>query len=105
MSTISREAIRRRLRLEPGDPGRLVVTPLLSEQQFSDASLDLRLGNQFIVFRPHTRGIINPFDLPEHDLRGLQERQVVQFRHKFVLHPGTLALACSFEYVRLPGDL
>src|SRR4029077_4964582 len=32
-------------------------------------------------------------------------RRVVTFGTKFVLHPGALVLAATFEYVQLPSDL
>lgn len=68
-------------------------------------SVDLRLGNQFIVFRMHMGGLMNPFKLSDIELRSLQERRVVRFGQKFVLHPGQLALGSTFEYLKLPSDL
>jgi len=37
--------------------------------------------------------------------RKIQERQVIPFGERLVLHPGVLVLACTFEYVSIPGDL
>ena len=103
MSTLSKERIEARL----SDPGtkRLVITPILSPKQLGDISVDLRMGNQFIVFRMHMGELLNPFALTDTQLRSLQERRVVRFGQKFVLHPGQLALGCTFEYLQIPSDL
>ncbi len=37
--------------------------------------------------------------------RRIQERQIISFGERLVLHPGVLVLACTFEYVWIPGDL
>jgi len=104
MSTLSRRRIELRLR-ETREAKRLVITPLLSVKQFGDISVDLRLGNQFIVFRMHMGGFMNPFKLSDVQLRSLQERRVVRFGQEFVLHPGQLALGSTFEYLQMPSDL
>jgi len=103
MSTLSKERIEARLS-EPGAK-RLVITPILSPKQLGDISVDLRIGNQFIVFRLHMGELLNPFALTDTQLRGLQERRVVRFGQKFVLHPGQMALGCTFEYLQIPSDL
>jgi dCTP deaminase len=105
MSTLSRPEIERRLMLPLGHSKRLVITPMLSSTQLGDVSFDLRLGNQFIIFRMHALGQLDPFAMSETDLHRAQERRVVRFGQKFVLHPGQLALACTFEYMSLPADL
>jgi dCTP deaminase len=103
MSTLTLAAIENRLASEL--PKRLVVTPILSKKQLGDASIDVRLSNQFIVFRMHTFGLFQPYSTPSAQLRIMQERQVVKFGTQFVLHPGMLALGCTFEYICLPSDL
>ena len=103
MSTLTRKEIMERFGLSP--PNRLTISPILSAKQLGDASVDLRLGNQFIIFRRHTQGLINPFEQSRVQLHRFQERRVVRFGTKFVLHPGVLALAATFEYVQLPSDV
>ncbi|HUW82540.1 MAG TPA: dCTP deaminase [Phycisphaerae bacterium] len=100
MSTLTGKRIRKLL-----DDGRLIITPLLSPKQIGTASVDVRLGNQFIVFRTHILGVFNPYKMEAGQLRRLQERQVVGFRRDFILHPGMLALGSTFEYVSMPNDL
>lgn len=103
MSTLTRSRIEERLTSEKGD--RLVITPILSGKQIGDVSVDVRLGNQFIVFRMHTFGLFKPYSTPMGRLRIMQERQIVKFGTEFVLHPGMLALGCTFEYICLPSNL
>jgi len=85
----------------------LVVTPILSRRQIGETSLDVRLGNQFIVFRTHRFGIFEAVAKPSKQFqpRKIQERLVIAYGDHLVLHPGMLVLACTFEYVWIPGDL
>jgi dCTP deaminase len=103
MSTITKPEIRRRLKDTSQD--RLVVTPILAQKQIGDASIDVRLGNQFIVFRMHTFGVFEPYKTPLARLHTMQERHVVSFGSRFVLHPGMLALGSTFEYIAMPPNL
>ena len=103
MSTLTRAEIEKRL--TDRSPSGLVVTPILSNNQLGDASIDVRLGNQFIVFRTHTLGLFQPYSTSPASLRIMQERQVIKFGKGFVLHPGMLALGCTFEYICLPSNL
>jgi dCTP deaminase len=81
-----------------------VITPLLAQAQIGDASIDVRLGNQFILFRMHNFGAFDAHD-PTSQLHNMQSRHVVRFGEGMVLHPGSLALGATFEYVRMPLDL
>lgn len=103
MSTLTRKEIEQRLKSR--DDARLVISPILSPDQIRDMSIDLRIGNQFIIFRRHIQGEINPFKISRQALHLFQERRIVPFRSSFVLHPGVLALAATFEYVQLPHDV
>ncbi len=87
-------------RLKQGD---LVVDPLDDpDLQVQPASIDLRLGDEFLVFRnPHI-----PFIDPQaSDLSGLTEKIVVGRGSPFILHPGEFALGTTHERVRIPADL
>lgn len=103
MSTLGKKEIEDRLSAR--SHRRLTVSPLLSRRQIGDASIDLRLGNQFIIFRRHTQAMMNPFTATRVELHRFQERRIVMFGRKFVLHPGALALAATFEYIQLPPDI
>ena len=102
MATLTKSAILKYLKKDSLNA--LVITPLLDDKQISGASVDVRLGNQFIVFRMHALGVYNPYNR-DSNARSFQERHIVNYGEKFVLHPGMLALGATFEYVSLPGDL
>ena len=88
-------------RLAKGD---LVVEPLDDPAvQVQPASIDLRLGNEFLVFRnPH---------IPYLDTRGASgveaytERITIEEGGMFILHPGEFVLGTTLERVRIPNDL
>jgi dCTP deaminase len=87
-------------RLKAGD---LVVDPLDDpDLQVQPASIDLRLGNEFLVFRnPHI-----PFiDPREPHTADYTERITVPDEGTFIMHPGEFALGTTFERVRIPADL
>ncbi|WP_353865167.1 dCTP deaminase [Svornostia abyssi] len=84
---------------------RLVVTPLLAEDQIGPASVDVRLGSEFLLLR-RTRGPgLDPGKHDQASVEDLQERVVVPLGDKLWLHPQHFVLAATFEYVRLPTDL
>lgn len=87
-------------RLRRGD---LVVDPLDDpDVQVQPASVDLRLGHDFLVFRtPH---------IPYLDPRSasgaeVMERISIPEGEPFVLHPGEFVLGTTYERVRIPADL
>jgi dCTP deaminase len=87
-------------RLAKGD---LVVDPLDDpDLQVQPASIDLRLGDEFLVFRnPHI-----PFiDPRSHNVAGLTEKVKVEPGKAFILHPGEFVLGTTRERVRIPADL
>jgi dCTP deaminase len=104
MSTVSRKGLEEEYLKRKVDP--LVITPLLSRRQIGDVSIDVRLGNQFIVLRTHRFGIFEAIGKSRSvEPRRIQERQVIPFGDPLALHPGTLVLGCTFEYVSMPSDL
>ncbi len=106
MSTITKKGLEHYLLR---DKDALVISPILSSRQFGEASVDVRLGNQFIVFQTHRFGSFEPEGeprlKPRLEPRKIQERQVVPYGGKLTLHPRMLVLSSTFEYVSIPGDL
>lgn len=90
-------------RLVASGDDRLVVTPLLPKYA-SGASLDLRLGNRFIVFERSRIASFNALE-SERDPRQMQQSIQLGWGATFVLHPGELVLAATLEYLVLPPDL
>lgn len=92
-------------------PNPFVVIPSTSPaSQYSSASVDLRLGNSFLVNKttrythitphPHTFGDISeavPLDAFYDDI-------FIPTGSKFILHPHQFVLAATLEYVSLPSD-
>lgn len=100
---LSGDEIRRRLTIGTRHPDGLVVTPLLPHA-LGQASLDLRLGTVFITFR---RTGVPSFDVLDRlqEPRYMQDLVEKMWGQPFILHPGELVLACTLEYIVMPGDL
>ena len=80
--------------------GRLIIEPL-DEQQVQPASVDVRLGDAFLVFRNHTCEVIDPYDKPA----DLMETVKVSDGEAFILHPGEFVLGTTLEALGLPDDI
>lgn len=89
---LSDRTIRREL-----EAGSIVIDPL-GPNAIQPASVDLRLGNQFRVFRNSRI----PFIDVKKEYPDLTELVTIDDDRPFVLHPGEFALAVTFERVRLP---
>lgn len=84
---------------------RLIITPLLDRDlQINGASIDIRLGNDFIVTRRGNLPMLDPAsqDAPEHRY---QTKHFVNFKEPFYLHPHELVLAGTLEHFRLPVNV
>lgn len=101
LGVLSKPEIARRLVSKAKD--RLVVTPLLPSA-IGAASVDLRLGNQFIVFERSNAAAFDALSL-EQDPRSMQRLVRKHWGDVFHLHPGQLVLASTLEYLTLPADL
>lgn len=91
--------------------GDVVVTPLLSVRQVG-ATIDLRLGTEFVVKRMDRLTYFDPigFNRQEHKDPGGVARyyetiKKVEPTTPFVLHPGHFALGCTLEYIKLPPTI
>jgi dCTP deaminase len=80
--------------------GTLVIDPIV-DAQIQPASVDVRLGADFLVFRNHTVEVIDPFNRPA----DLMERVQVPEGEAFILHPGEFVLGTTVEAIGLPDDL
>lgn len=91
------------------DSGKLVITPRPPAERICGATVDVRLGNQFRVFRGHTAAFIDlsgPKDEVSAALdRVMSDEIVLPEGEAFFLHPGELALAVTLESVTLPDNL
>jgi dCTP deaminase len=93
--------------LKPMAEDPLIIMPLLDETQIGHASVDVRLGNEFIVLRKSSVDHIDPSDTarwPEM-LQRSQQRVRISLRQDFIIHPGQLVLAATLEYLAVPRRL
>lgn len=108
---------------------KLIITPILSEKQLDSSGIDLRLSNQFIVFKSENLAFFdigsnkrskNHFagepkkkeedihkqkELNEKKIRKFQHHQVIPFFNYFILPPKNLVLASTLEYLSIPENL
>ncbi len=88
-------------RLEKGD---LVIEPLDNpELQIQPASIDLRLGSEFMEFKRSNIPCIHP-DIEEETEEYTRKVEVDQ-GDEYVLHPGDFVLGTTYETVEIPNDL
>jgi len=80
--------------------GRLIIDPF-DDALVQPSSIDLRVANEFRVFRNHTQAFIDPAE-PEDKLT---ELVTVTDDQPFVLHPGEFVLGSTLERVGIPGNL
>lgn len=107
MAILTNAELKNRLFGRADPDRRLVITPMLDRKQIGDASVDVRLGTEFIIIRHTNLSSIDP-TLGRHMRERIgqyQERTRVGFREPFVLHPNQLVLGSTLEYVSLPSDL
>lgn len=83
--------------------GKIVIDPLKDEQQIQPSSVDMRLGDEFKVFKVIRKPYIDPKD--EEDIAEYMETSTVPEGEAFIIHPNEFALATTQEYVKVPDDL
>jgi dCTP deaminase len=88
-------------RLAEGD---LVVEPLDDpDLQVQPASVDLRLGREFLEFQHANIPCIHPDS--EQEVEDYVEETVVDEGGEFILHPGDFVLGTTLERVEIPPDI
>jgi dCTP deaminase len=94
----------------------LVVSPILSEKQIGAASIDLRMGNVVLMVRARGSSHVDPAaglnpkskkhsQYMELYRQQKHERYEIPFDGRFLLHPGSLALVPTLEWMKLPPDV
>lgn len=82
--------------------GVITVAPIDDlDKRLQPASLDVRLGSQFLVPRRHRLEFIDP----KADSSILWDPRTVPENQHFVLHPGEFVLATTIERVTLPDSV
>ena len=85
------------------EEGKIVIDSLKDEQQIQPSSVDMRLGDEFKVFKVIRKPYIDPKD--EDDIAEYMESSTVPEGEAFIIHPNEFALATAQEYVKVPDDL
>jgi dCTP deaminase len=105
---LSDSEILKRMALEVGNPSRVEIKPSFEwvEDPLNDvqpASVDLRLGREFLVPTPSECTLIDPTNLTDYT----STWELVDVGHKgnFILHPGEFVLGTTDEWVEIPNDL
>ncbi|MBI4302118.1 MAG: dCTP deaminase [Chloroflexi bacterium] len=79
---------------------RIIIEPL-DKSCIQPASVDVHLGNKFLVFRNSRRPYI---DVRE-NMDDLTEEVEVEQGRPFILHPGEFVLGCTLESIALANDI
>ena len=81
---------------------KIIIEPLKDDNQIQPSSVDLRLGDEFRVFKVNKKAFINP---KNDDMEEYMETIYSNDDEPFIIHPNEFALATTNEYVEIPSDL
>lgn len=88
---------------------RIIITPKPDATMISGVSVDIRLGNEFRVFKNNTAPFIDlsgPREEVQKQMNAVMgDEIIIPDGEAFFLHPGELALAVTYESVTLPADI
>ena len=87
---------------------RLIVTPMFDPSESFDAvSVNVRLGNEFIIMKKQSFPILDISNKEELSSRieKYQEKTRIDYNEQFVLHPNQLIIGSTLEYICLPETL
>ncbi len=108
MSVLSAHELQRRIWPpdDPFAPNRIFVVPTPLPASIHNPSVDLCLGNHFIVTRSVRFSVLDACEeATEKTVSSYQERVFVPFGDKLVIHPGTFILGVTWQYIGLPSDV
>jgi dCTP deaminase len=84
--------------------GDIKIDPFLEpELQIQPASIDLRLGYEFLTFNYTQTALIDPLD--PHTFEGLTTLVRLNEEQRFIVHPGEFVLGTTLERLEVPNDL
>jgi len=103
MSVLSKKSIQERLLRKVTAQGSIVITPLLdAEAMFDSDSVDLRLGEHFLL----PRTLQEPFYCPDEKSKSiLHVRAHVPFGEFLVVPAHQTVLGSTLEFIKLPNDV
>ena len=80
--------------------GKLIIEPL-EEYQIQPSSVDLRLGNEFLIYPEE----IDVLDVKNPEYTDKMEKVIVDNNEGFIIKPKQFVLATTYEYVKLSDDI
>ena len=80
--------------------GRIYIDPY-EDALVQPASIDLRLGSKFLIFKRTQQPLIDPRQSVDHFTEKIEIDEAVPF----MLHPGEFALGVTLEEIHLPADI
>lgn len=80
--------------------GELVIEPF-DKSLVGPSSVDLRLGNEFVIFERTRIDVIDP----KKPIQEYTKVIKVNDNNFFIIHPGEFILATTLEYVKLPNHI
>ncbi len=85
------------------DSKEIIIDPLPDAESLGTVSVDLRLGNDFIVYRSSSHSVIDAIDkkIPE----GLEEKVTVADNGSIIIRPREFALGSTYEKIKLPSNI
>lgn len=91
------------------DEGKIAIEPRPANDKINGATVDVRLGNSFRIFREHSTPYID-LSGPREEVSAqlnkvMSDEIIISEGEAFFLHPGELALATTLESVTLPDNI
>ena len=85
--------------------GNLVINPPIPNDNIGSCSIDLRLSNEFFVFK-HVSVVGLELMQTNMNPEEFMERVIIDIdAGSFILHPGEFALGSTIEYIQIPNNL
>lgn len=107
MSVLSSdELVDRIYKHDAADPKRIFIVPTPRRDGIKDTSIDLVLGNYFIVTRTARFRALEAYsEETKKAIASYQEKVLIPFGEYLVLHPRTFILGVTWQYIGLPNDI
>ena len=91
--------------IEKINSNELYITPILDQSDtFDSTSINVRLGNEFIIMKKQTFPTFDIFNFKS-NIEEYQKKIRINFKESFTLHPGELILSSTLEYIAIPENL
>ena len=81
---------------------KIVIHPILSENQIRGAKIDLRLGTQIYSIKHLKQAHYSPKSQKEIEIG---EKRIINIDDSFILQPGDFVIAPVFERIKIPDNI